>query len=168
MTRTSFRKAFLLGLCCLAYCLTMPGYGSGEEPQATVNKKERAKINYVLKLETEKEIRTLLSQPVEMLTEKILKDIEKEKNIEIKRSSMVKSDKCLSELLTGIANLTKISCGHKIERVVIKLTATTSRASIWDSWEKRKLEIPSLTLSLYYDDSDVAASEITCQGYKYH
>jgi hypothetical protein len=149
-------------------CLMIPGYGSSEENPTDLNKKERAKINYVLKLETEKEIRTLLSQPVALLTEKILKDIEKEKQIEIKRSSMVKTDRCLTELLTGIPNQTKISCGHKIVRVVIKLTATTSRASIWNSWEIRKLETPALTLTLFYDDPDVAPSEITCQGYKYH
>ncbi len=169
MIRLSTRMTVKVGFCCLLMsCLLMPRYGFSQEKKASVSREERAHINYVLTLETEKEIRTFLSQPVALLTEKILKDIEKEKEIQLVRSSMVKTDACLHELLTGIANLTKMSCGHKISQVNIKLTASTSRATIWTSWEVRKLETPALTLTLYYDDPDVAPSEITCMGHKYH
>ena len=83
MIRPKTRNIFTAGLCCLIFCLLIPAYGGSEENSTEINKKERAKINYVLKIETEKEIRTLFSQPVALLTEKILKDIEKEKNIDI-------------------------------------------------------------------------------------
>ncbi len=149
-------------------CLMVPTGLCAEEEKGSMNREERARINYLLTLETDKDITTLLSKPVELLTEQILKDIEKKHDIEIKRSSMVKADVCLSELLTGIAHLAKISAGHKIQRVIIKLESSTSRASIWNQWRVRKLETPKLSATFYYDDPGVVPSEITCQGHKYH
>lgn len=169
MRKIIFRTNIITGFfCLLTCCLLMTSYGFGEESSTAISKKERARINYVLKIEKQKEIRTFLSQPAEKLSEKILKDIEKDKQIEIKRSSMIKSDKCLHELLAGIAHLAKISSGLTIERVVVKLVGTTSRASIWDPWEVRKLETPELTVTVYYNNPDVAPSEIVCLGHKYH
>lgn len=169
MIKAGIKTTIAAGFCCLALCcLLMPQDVCCEESKAALNKEERAKVNYLMTLETENDINTLLSQPVEGLAEKILKNIEEAQDIEIRRSSMVKTDKCLHELLTSLAHLTKISSGNKIERVVIKLTGTTSRASIWDSWEIRKLEAPMLAMTLYYDDPTVAPSEISCQGYQYH
>lgn len=168
MAPSIIRTGLLAAACCLMICLPQYAGSESEEAFASLNKQERARINCFLKLETETDISSLLSQPVERLQEKILKSIKEKQGIEIKRSSMIKTDQCLYELLSGMAHLAKISSGHKIERVVIKLTGATSRASIWSKWEVRKLESPHLTITFYYDDPDLEPSEIYCHGHKYH
>jgi hypothetical protein len=169
MMKTGIGQRLLVGIFCLAvFCLVPASYGRGEDGKAKLSKEDRAQVNYLMTLETENEINAFLSRPVEVLAEEMLKNIEVKQEITIARSSMLKTDKCLHELLSGIPNLTKISSGNKIERVVIKLTGNTSRASIWDEWSARKLEMPTLTMTLYYDDPSLEPSEISCQGYQYH
>ncbi|MFC1826096.1 hypothetical protein ACFLYZ_01730, partial [Thermodesulfobacteriota bacterium] len=82
------------------------------------------------------------SEPIEMIREKILTSIEQKNGIQIERSSMVRVDKCLRDLLTSTPHLAKISTGNTIIRVKIELVAGTSQKSVWTQWKTRKLESP--------------------------
>jgi len=169
MINERIKTTIMAGFCYLVLCcLIIPQDGFSEEKKVSLNKEGRARINYIMTLETEKDIASFLSRPVELISEKILKNIEEKQDIEIKRSSMIKADVCLHELLSSIGHMAKISSGYKVQRVVIKLEGTTTRASIWSQWRVRKLEPPTLTATLYYNDPEIAPSEISCMGHKYH
>lgn len=162
-------RFFGVGVCCLLISgLAGVPFCVAEEADKPLTKEERATIDYTLVLEGESEIATLFASPVELLEEKLLTTIEKKQDIEIKRSSMVKTEMCLHELLADIANLAKISTGRKIVRAEIKLVGGTSRFSMWSDWRLRKLEMPVLSITVSYDDGGVAPSEISCTGHKYH
>ncbi|MFW5988721.1 MAG: hypothetical protein ACOCPQ_00670 [Desulfosudaceae bacterium] len=160
----------ILAVCGLVVALVMtPISGSAEEDrESRLDREQRESIDYNLVVEAGEKLDALLSQPTERLEEKVLQDIEKEHDITIKRSSMVRTEKCLSELLAGIPNMSKIALGKKIIRLKVNLTCDTSRATIWSPWRHRKLEAPVLTLTFYYEDGTSSPSEIVCQGHAYH
>ncbi|MFP4445233.1 MAG: hypothetical protein ACLFPD_03190 [Desulfosudaceae bacterium] len=156
---------WMLAAALIAAPLTCPAEEKEKQP---LNREQRATIDYVLVLEAGEELDSLMSNPGTDLEEKVLQEIEKRQDITIKRSSMVKTEKCLLELLSGVANLAKVSNGKKIVRLKFSLECDTTRATIWSSWRHRKLEAPSLALTVYYDDGTCAPSEIVCQGHQYH
>ncbi len=160
----------ILAACGLVLALlTAPMSGSAEEaPESQLKREQRESINYDLVVDAGEKLEALLSQPVEGLEDKVLRDIEKEHDITIKRSSMIRTEKCLNELLAGIPNMSKVALGKKIIRLKVNLTCDTSRATIWSPWRHRKLEAPVFTLTVYYDDGTSSPSEIVCQGHAYH
>lgn len=169
MKSNAILRFFGVGVCCLLI-LGVAGvpFCVAEEADKPLTKEERATIDYTLVLEGESEIAALFAQPVEGLEEKLITTIEKKHDIEIKRSSMIKTELCLHELLADIANLAKVSTGRKIVRAEIKLVGGTSRFSMWSDWRTRKLEMPVLSITVFYSDGEVAPSEISCTGHKYH
>lgn len=145
-----------------------PGSSLGEEKQQKLDKKTREKAHYVLTIEFQDGIEKAFSEPIEMIREKLLTSIEQKNGIQIERSSMVRVDKCLRDLLTSIPHLAKISTGNTIIRAKIELDAGTSQKSVWTKWKTRKLESPELKMTLFYKNKTVEPTEITCSGHKYH
>ncbi len=154
--------------CLLVLGLLLPPLCPAAEPEKTLSREERAAVDYVLVLDTKAEIEAMFCRPVALLEEKLLTTIEETQNISIKRSSMVKTELCLLEILSDIPHLSKISTGSVITRAEIHLRSGTSRATIWSDWRSRKLESPILTITFYYGDGRVAPAEISCTGHKYH
>ena len=122
----------------------------------------------MLTFELQDGITKAFSEPIEMIREKILTSIEQKNGIQIERSSMVRVDKCLGDLLTSTPHLAKISTGNTIIRVKIELVAGTSQKSVWTQWKTRKLESPELKMTLFYENKTVEPTEISCSGHKYH
>ncbi len=168
--RQKWTRLMMVGsLCCLvALGLSAPRVCLGEDAEKPLSRDERAKVDHVLVLDAQTEIEKMLSHPVEMLEEKLLTAIETRQDIAIKRSSMVKTELCLHELLFDVANLAKVSTGHAVDRVEVQLKSITTRASIWSDWRSRKLEAPELTITLYYNDKTIEPSRLSCSGHKYH
>jgi ferric iron reductase protein FhuF len=145
-----------------------PGLSFSEEKKQKADKKTRAKVHYVLNIDLKDNLAKMFSEPIKNLQEKILTDIERDNSIKIERSSMVKTDKCLGDLLTSISHLVKVSTGNNIIRARIELTSETSTKSVWTRWHERKLESPELKMTLFYNSKDVEPTEIICAGYKYY
>lgn len=153
--------------CILILGMIYPRLSLGEEKWKQLDKKTRAKIHYVLTINLSDGIEKTLSEPIKIVREKLLTSIEQENGIKIERSSMVRTDKCLRDLLTSIPHLAKISTGNKIIRAKIELNAATSTKSIWTRWRARKLERPELKMTLFYDSKAIEPTEIICSGNKY-
>lgn len=117
--------------CILILGLMYPRLSLGEEKWKKLDKKTRAKIHYVLTINLSDGIEKTLAKPIKNVQEKLLTSIEQENGIKIERSSMVRTDKCLRDLLTRIPHLAKISTGNKIIQAKIELNAATSTKSIW-------------------------------------
>jgi len=156
----------VIGLLILG--LMYPKLSLGEEQTKKIDKKTREKVHYVLTIDLKDGIEKTLSEPIEIIREKLLTNIERKNGIRIERSSMVRTDKCLYDLLTSIPHLVKISAGNRIIRAKIELNATTSKKSVWTKWQTRKLEYPELKMILFYTNKAVEPSEISCSGNKYH
>ena len=148
--------------------IIFPNSTLGEEKWKKLDKKTRAKIHKVLTIDLNDGIEKSLSEPIEVIREKLLTNIERENGIEIERSSMVKTDKCLYDLLASIPHLSKVSAGNKIIQAKIELNSETSKKSVWTRWRTRKLESPELKMTLFYDNKAIEPTEIICSGYKYH
>lgn len=147
--------------------MVYPGLTFSEEKKQKLDKKTRAKIHYVLTVAQQDNMEKMMAAPINILREKILTAIERNQDITIDRTSMVRTDKCLGDLLTSIPHLVKMSTGNKIIRARIELNAETSTKSVWTEWRSRKLEHPELKMTLFYDRQDVDPSEIACSGNKY-
>src|SRR6056297_2790105 len=103
MKRTAVR-VFIVGsfLVALAVFVALPGAAqeAGQKKQKKedpLTRSQRAEINYVLVIEEGEDLEGLLAEPVEGLEEKILTAIEQEHDITLKRTSMVKTEKCLHD-----------------------------------------------------------------------
>ena len=162
------RKFHSLVIGLLILGIMYPKMSWGEEKLKQSDKKSRQKVHYVLSIDLKDGIEKALSEPIEIIREKLLTNIEQENGIQIERSSMVRTDKCLADLLTSIPHLAKISAGHRIIRAKIELNAETSQKSVWTKWKTRKLEHPELKITFFYANKTVEPSEISCSGYKYH
>ena len=152
----------------LVLVIMNPGLSLGEEKQQKLDKKTRETAHYVLTIELQDGIEKAFSEPIKSIREKILTSIEQKNGIQIDRSSMVRVDKCLRDLLTSIPHLAKISTGNTIIRAKIELVAGTSKKSVWTKWKTRKLERPELKLTLFYKNKTVKPTDFTCSGHKYH
>jgi hypothetical protein len=147
--------------------MVYPGLTFSEEKKQKLDKKTRAKIHYVLTIAQQDNMEKIMAAPIKILREKLLTAIERDHDITIDRTSMVRTDKCLGDLLTSTPHLVKVSTGNKIIRARIELNADTSTKSVWTGWHSRKLEHPELKMTLFYDRKDVDSSDIVCSGYKY-
>lgn len=140
---------------------------AGEQAKAT-DKKTRKTVSYVLTIDAAEGLEDMLSQPIQKVQEKLLEAVEKKNDIEIDRTSMVRTEWCLRDLFMSIPHLAKLSVGNTIARVAVELNAGTSQKSVWTGGRSRKLEAPELKMKLFYANPSVEPTEIVCSGYKYH
>ena len=155
-------------VCILILGMIYPSIFFGEEKWKKLDKKTRATVHYVMTIDLNDGLEEAFSEPIKILREKILTDIEQTNGITIERTSMIRTDKCLFDLLTSIPHLAKISAGNTIIRAEIELNAPTSQKSVWTTWQHRKLEHPELKMTLFYKNKAVKPTEIVCSGYQYH
>lgn len=145
----------------LGLLLTHPAY-SGDKIQ------EKGPLHYLVTFEGKDKILGALNDPVKMIQTPILQALNKKKGISINKGSMLKTDKCIHELLTTTAHLSKISTGNKIVKIEIEINSDSRRSSMFASKKKQTLEYTELEITFFYNNKSVEPTVISCSGHRYY
>jgi len=140
----------------------------GEENQKPMTEKDREKIHYILTLTQPAEIAKTFNSPEKLIVERMLSEVEKKNRIKLKRQSMMRTDRCVADLIQRAAHIVKVSTGYSVTKAVIELTSDSRKVSMYTHWENRNLEDTELKITLYYSDDAVEPTEFICAGQQYY
>ena len=131
---------------------------------ANLTKNQRAMVNNTLELKTPQAVLEAFCTPknkkeaiklrIKTIIEPLVLPIEKKNNIIITSREMLANvtSVAIQKLLTSPDHLIKISTGSKVTRAKIALESGSNTFSAWPKWEKRKLQAPIITVTIYYDN----------------
>lgn len=109
-----------------------------------------------------------LNDPEKMINDKLIKSLNEKKGYAINKGSMMKTERCVGEILKSTDHLSKISTGNRVTKMEVEVYSDSKRSSMFNSSKNRTLEYTVLVITFYYDRPGVKPVKMKFEGNKYY